>query len=265
MQLPQRSDRAVEESKNPLNARGSREAPSSHSWGFPSFSSKTAHDIKLKRSNHVEQDRRSFTGRLSLQGLSGSPMLIDGTVSLNKDKDRDKDTTFLLQSYSVYFDYNIFLKELVVNTCFPFTSWVDPYMHSFNNYSFLSIYIVMVLPILLALLIVSNVISDIPNSEMTLPVSMFILHKVAVALKYASLHPCEYKKLQDARDHDTVSRYQGSLQMLSSWLGWWHYILFKISFVCTRSNLLCHIISYIRTRFTCNGTRNKSCCGSVGC
>ena len=183
----------------------------------------------------------------------------------NKDKDCEKDTTFLLQSYSVYFDYNIFLQELVVNTCFPFTSWVDPYMHFFNNYRLMSIFYVMVLPILLALLIVSNVISDIPNTEMTLPVSMFILHKVAVALKYASLHPCEYKKLQDARDHDTVSRYQGSLQMLTSWLGWWHYILFKISFVCTRSNLLCHIISYIRTRFTCNGTRNKSCCGSVGC
>ena len=69
MQLPQRSDRAVEESKNPLNA-GESGSSSSHSWGFPSFSSKTAHDIKLKRSNHVEQDRRSFTGRLSLQGLS---------------------------------------------------------------------------------------------------------------------------------------------------------------------------------------------------
>ena len=220
MQLPQRSDRAVEESKNPLNAGRGREAPSSHSWGFPSFRSNTAHDIKLKRSNDVEQDRRSFTGRLSLQGLSGSPMLVDGTVSLNKDKDCEKDTTFLLQSYSVYFDYNIFLKELVVNTCFPFTSWIDPYMHSFNDYRFGPILFVIILPILLALIIVSNVISEVPNSEMALPVSMFILHKVAVALKYASLHPCEYKKLQDARDHDTVGRYQGSLQMLSSWLGW---------------------------------------------
>ena len=152
MQLPQRSDRAVEERKNPLNAGGGREAPSSHSWGFPSFRSNTAHDIKLKRSNDVEQDRRSFTGRLSLQGLSGSPMLVDGTLSLNKDKDCEKDTTFLLQSYSVYFDYNIFLKELVVNTCFPFTSWVDPYMHSFNNYSLMSIFLVMVLPIQLALI-----------------------------------------------------------------------------------------------------------------
>ena len=70
------------------------------------------------------------------------------------------------------------------------------------------------------MLIISTYIAvDLNEGEYVLPLVMYLLHKVAVSLKYASLSPEEYSKLQSARDAATVQSYQQQVQMIASWLG----------------------------------------------
>merc|ERR1719421_2109133 len=159
MELPHRTDRSIEESKNPLHPlqqnEKNRDDVSSFfpfSWGMPSFSSSDSQQIELKQSKEVQEDRKSIIGRMSLQGMS-----LHGDVSTGKSVQEH----VLYTSYSVYFNYEIFVKEFIVNMFHPFfTFWVDPYMHSFNNWSNpLSILYLHGIPVLTVLIVISAYLS----------------------------------------------------------------------------------------------------------
>ena len=220
MELPHRNDRPIEESKNPIHHqqqndefRGGAFSFFSFSWGVESSKSPDTARIELKQSNEVIKNRNSILGRVSLQGMPSG--LISDT------KKRDDGGGLLYTSYSVYFSYEIFVREFLLNVLHPYFSfYIDPYMHSYYTSNPIVVLYITGVPIFVSLLALSTQFSsDIENTEFVLPILMFILHKVAVALKYASLHPDEYEKMRSARHDATVSNYQDQLQMVTGWLG----------------------------------------------
>ena len=261
----ERSDRVIEESKNPLqpirvdDSGGESHSFLSFNWGTPLFKDTKQQKVKLKRSDEITKDRKSSSFRMSLQGMSSANMLVDGEVSLTTDKSED----LLFISYSAYFDSNVFMEEFLVNLLHPFFSfWVHPYMHSFNSLNPHYAFYVQGIPILLLLLIISRNQSN-AESECILPIIMFTLHKVAIAFKYASLHPCEYKKLKDARDEETVNKYQAQLQMISAWLGSITRLSPYLLFFLLLNAYLFHFMYYFRAKCNGHGLRDKMRCSGV--
>ena len=73
MELPERSDRVIEESKNPLQDdtnvnRDESHSLSSYIWAVPSFMDEKQQRIKLKQSPYVTEDIESGY-RMSIQGM----------------------------------------------------------------------------------------------------------------------------------------------------------------------------------------------------
>ena len=217
MELPERSDRVIEESKNPLQedtnlSEGESYSFLSYLWTAPPLKDNKPQRITLKQSPDVIEDIKSGY-RVSIQGMSNLNMVNEGISDQGKD--------LLFTSYSVYFNRAVFFEEFLLNSLHPFTCWVNPYMHSWNDFSsILGVVFVHGTPIMIIMLIISTYMAgDLNEGEYVLPLVMYLLHKVAVSLKYASLSPEEYSKLQSARDAATVQSYQQQVQMIASWLG----------------------------------------------
>ena len=217
MELPERSDRVIEESKNPLQedtnlSEGESYSFLSYLWTAPPLKDNKPQRITLKQSPDVIEDIKSGY-RVSIQGMSNLNMVNEGISDQGKD--------LLFTGYSVYFSWSVFFEEFFVNLLNPFTCWVNPYMHSWNDFSsILGVVFVHGTPIMIIMLIISTYMAgDLNEGEYVLPLVMYLLHKVAVSLKYASLSPEEYSKLQSARDAATVQSYQQQVQMIASWLG----------------------------------------------
>ena len=217
MELPERSDRVIEESKNPLQedtnlSEGESLSFLSYLWSAPPLKDNKPQRITLKQSPDVIEDIKSGY-RVSIQGMSNLNMVNEGISDQGKD--------LLFTSYSVYFNRAVFFEEFLLNSLFPFTCWVNPYMHTWNDFSsIVGVVFVQGTPIMIIMLIISTYMAgDLNEGEYVLPLVMYLLHKVAVSLKYASLSPEEYSKLQSARDAATVQSYQQQVQMIASWLG----------------------------------------------
>ena len=217
MELPERSDRVIEESKNPLQedtnlSEGESLSFLSYLWSAPPLKDNKPQRITLKQSPDVIEDIKSGY-RVSIQGMSNLNMVNEGISDQGKD--------LLFTSYSVYFNWAVFFEEFLLNSLFPFTCWVNPYMHTWNDFSsIVGVVFVQGTPIMIIMLIISTYMAgDLNEGEYVLPLVMYLLHKVAVSLKYASLSPEEYSKLQSARDAATVQSYQRQVQMIASWLG----------------------------------------------
>ena len=217
MELPERSDRVIEESKNPLQedtnlSEGESYSFLSYLWTAPPLKDHKPQRITLKQSPDVIEDIKSGY-RVSIQGMSNLNMVNEGISDQGKD--------LLFTSYSVHFDWAVFFEEFLINSLYPFTCWVNPYMHSWYDFSsFMKVLLTHGTAIMLIMLIVGTYMAgNIDDGEYVLPLVMYLLHKIVVALKYASLFPEEYSKLKSARDNATVQSYQQQVQMIASWLG----------------------------------------------
>ena len=222
MELPERIDRVIEERKNPLQedtnfSKGESHSFLSYIWTTPSLRDNKQQRIKLKQSPDVIEDNESGY-RMSIQGMS-SLNVISREISVKKKT--DENTDLLFTSYSVHFDWAVFFEEFLINSLFPFTCWVNPYMHSWIDFSSLiASFYTQGMPAMMIMLIVGTYMAgNIDDGEYVLPLVMYLLHKIVVALKYASLFPEEYSKLKSARDNATVQSYQQQVQMIASWLG----------------------------------------------
>ena len=222
MELPERIDRVIEESKNPLQedtnvSKGESHSFLSYIWTTPSLRDNKQQRIKLKQSPDVIEDNESGY-RMSIQGMS-SLNVISREISVKKKT--DENTDLLFTSYSVHFDWAVFFEEFLINSLYPFTCWVNPYMHSWYDFSsFMKVLLTHGTAIMMIMLIVGTYMAgNIDDGEYVLPLVMYLLHKIVVALKYASLFPEEYSKLKSARDNVTVQSYQQQVQMIASWLG----------------------------------------------
>ena len=119
--------------------------------------------------------------------------------------------------------------------------------------------------IMLIMLIVGTYMAgNIDDGEYVLPLVMYLLHKIVVALKYASLFPEEYSKLKSARDNVTVQSYQQQVQMIASWLG--STSLSPHLFVlrpCCRIYVCFNFIYLSRAKFGRHGVRNQMRCRNI--
>ena len=124
---------------------------------------------------------------------------------------------------SVYFDFLVFLKEFFIHLLHPLFIWVDPIMHSFKVTNPTIVFLVHLNGPMVILLIVASYKSgpgtNVERTEWILPLLCYVLHRLSVSLKYACLHPAEYKKLRQCTDTVKMSRYQYQLQILTGWLG----------------------------------------------
>ena len=115
MELPERSDRVIEESKNPLQedtnfSKGESHSFLSYLWTTPSLRDNKQQRIKLKQSPDVIEDNESGY-RISIQGMSNLNM-INGEVVVKGITDQGKDLLFT--GYSVYFSWSVFFEEFFV-------------------------------------------------------------------------------------------------------------------------------------------------------
>lgn len=113
--------------------------------------------------------------------------------------------------------------------CFQFIAHVFPlilYIFSPNRYAqgitmnFRAIQgnIIAPLAMIISFLLCPHEDKDLLGYSVYFPAMFFLVHRVTVAFKYASMSPTEYERFMSCKDPDLISSYISQLQLLSGWL-----------------------------------------------
>ena len=199
--LSEGDEKQPEESKTSLSSSVQHKNWFFHSWSMPSFTKRT--NMKLDRGMDVKQ-----------HNTLGS----DGDISLGKGESKKAVGDILFTGYCSCFDYSVFIKELTIHVLYPLFVWVDPCMHSFSSFEGEALIAIHILPASIMLAIILGHFYNVFDETIILPIFLYVLHKIFVSVKYASLHPKEYEKLRRGSEEE-VKRYQRQLQMVTFYWG----------------------------------------------
>lgn len=129
------------------------------------------------------------------------------------------------------FNFPVFFKELFKQSFFPFTrtlsrnysiqnftiEW-ETLKFPFSFYSFVILYIILVCSEINnpnnsdSLILKFNL-----NFSIIVPFVLFLLHRIMISIKYASLTSKEYDRYMDATDNDIMSRYKYFIHLRFAW------------------------------------------------
>ena len=138
------------------------------------------------------------------------------------------DSQFIYQFAQPTFNLGIYLEQLLIQTLpplamllFPTRNWV-PY--GFLSAKFPIIYN-HILPLsTLAVVVIFAATQTMGDNDsfcfdgfLWVPLLFYLLHRHCIAIKYATLHPEEYKKIITVKTWEQAQRFQQQMQLITSW------------------------------------------------
>ncbi len=165
------------------------------------------------------------------------------------DDDEDTALIFIYDSAAVCFHFPIFLKQMFINSV-PFlactltrycikTNWMAQgydiyYLWKKKKWGAIDANffcpLCMITLLLGVLFVPENVYLNADGSfedvesllflvagSMIMPLILYIMHRVSIATKYATLSKTEYSRFMNCKSHKNVARYQEQMQLLSAW------------------------------------------------
>jgi len=156
------------------------------------------------------------------------------------EQDGDRALVFIYDSAAIHFHFDVFIKQMYINTV-PFaaklftpciTNWqvqsLD-YTRLWKTGSFFLIDHQLFVPLsMLTLMILAFVV---PNEQypggddlqtlvwfsIAMPQILYIMHRVSIAAKYATLSRTEYARIMNCKSEVNGAIYQSQMQLLSAW------------------------------------------------
>jgi len=119
-------------------------------------------------------------------------------------------------SPNCHFSYSVFLWELFVHICVPWTYCFRPITHGFSETNFFAIYYIHAPTISVLIICLFYPLTPMNNFDAVIPLFFYVVHKSMVAFKYATLSETELKKIYNAKSKDEAFKYQTLLQIMSS-------------------------------------------------
>jgi hypothetical protein len=100
----------------------------------------------------------------------------------------------IYDTIKLYFCLKVFIIELAVHMFWPMFNWYHPLAHGHRLNEPIMVHIfTSLVPICLIMSCIAYWKAGLHQGEIVLPILLFIIHRVMVAFKYASLSPTEYK------------------------------------------------------------------------
>ena len=200
----------------------------------------------------IESDKlRKMTAHASnvvKESIEGVEVMTEQHEEL-ADDDEDTALIFIYDSAAVCFHFPIFLKQMFINTV-PFlaltlTRFVIKSNWTAQGYDIFYLWkkkkwgaidanffcpLCMITLLFGVLFVPKDVYLNADGSfedveslfflvlgSMIMPQILYIMHRVSIATKYATLSKTEYSRFMNCKSHKNVARYQGQMQLLSAW------------------------------------------------
>lgn len=135
-----------------------------------------------------------------------------------------KNHSVIFDSLQTLFSIEIFLKQILIHLFVPLFNWTTSAHAQCLSVLTVSGFLNLLVQLLVYLMIASYYCSKSSqthfssNGAIWVPLITFLIHRIAIGLKYGCLSTSEYKKLMETTDKGLVAKFAQQLNMKSGWL-----------------------------------------------